>query len=231
MDVVFTLLQYIGIIAFAISGALVAIDHETDVIGVVFLSFVTAFGGGIIRDVLIGNILPVYFSLYGLIITCFVTSIAVIVFAMLFRNKFIREEKLLDSITNYIDAIGIGAFSVAGSTICIEAGYTHPFVVVFMGTLSCIGGGMLRDVILSDIPFILKKRIYILACMAGSSVFCLLYHIEAHYWIAALCGTLCTFGIRVCATVFKWNMPKAINFTKLRLENAEKEDKAKDEIF
>ena len=217
-------LEYIGIIAFAISGALVAIDHETDIVGIVFLSFVTAFGGGIVRDVLIGNILPAFFTLYGLVITCFLTSIAVIVFAMLFKSKFIKEEKLLDRITNYIDAIGIGAFSVAGATICIEAGYTHPFVVVFMGTLSCIGGGMLRDVILSDIPFVLRKRIYILACMAGSSVFYLLYHLEAQYWISALAGTLCTFGIRVCATIFKWNLPKAINFTKLRADEVEKAD-------
>lgn len=231
MDVFFTVLQYIGIIAFAISGALVAIDHETDIIGVIFLSFVTAFGGGIIRDVLIGNILPVYFSLYGLIITCLVTSIAVIVFAMLFKKKFIKEEKLLDSITNYIDAIGIGAFSVAGSTICMETGYTHPFVVVFMGTVSCIGGGMLRDVILSDIPFILRKRIYILACIAGSLSFYLLDYAGADYWVSALVGTLLTFGIRVCATVFKWNMPKAINFSKLRAENSKKEEEAKNEIF
>ena len=227
MDVFFAVIEYIGIIAFAISGALVAIDHETDIVGIVFLSFVTAFGGGIIRDVLIGNILPVFFTLYGLVLTCLITSLLVIVFAMIFKKQFIKEEKLLDGITNYIDAIGIGAFSVAGATICIEAGYTHPFVVVFMGTVSCVGGGMLRDVILSDIPFVLRKRIYILACMAGSSLFYLIYHLGAQYWVAALAGILCTFGIRVCATIFKWNLPKAINFTKLRQEELEKEETGK----
>ena len=96
MEFFFEILEYIGTIAFAVSGALVAINHETDLAGIIFLSFVTAFGGGIIRDVLIGNILPAYFTLYGLVIVCLVTSVLVIVFAMLFRNKFIKEEKLLE---------------------------------------------------------------------------------------------------------------------------------------
>ncbi len=221
MEVFFSIIEYIGVIAFSVSGALVAIDHETDLVGTVFLSFVTTFGGGIIRDVLIGNILPAYFTLYGLVIACLVTSVLVIVFAMLFKNKFIKEEKLLDSITNYFDALGIGAFAVSGSVICMEAGYTHPFVVVFMGTVTCIGGGMLRDIILGDIPFVLRKRIYMLACIAGSCIYYVLNYFGAEFWVAAMAGTLITFGIRVCATVFKWNVPKAINFTKLRAETIE----------
>lgn len=217
MEIFFAIIEYIGVVAFSVSGALVAIDHETDVVGIVFLSFVTTFGGGIIRDVLIGN-MPAYFTLYGLVITCLITSVLVIVFAMLFRNKFIKEEKLLDSITNYFDALGIGAFAVSGSVICMESGYTHPFIVIFMGTVASIGGGMLRDIILGDIPFVLRKRIYMLACIAGSGVYYVLNYFGVEFWVAAMSGTLTTFGIRVFATVFKWNMPKAINFTKLRAE-------------
>ena len=224
MEFFFEILEYIGTIAFAVSGALVAINHETDLAGIIFLSFVTAFGGGIIRDVLIGNILPAYFTLYGLVIACLVTSVLVIVFAMLFRNKFIKEEKLLDKITNYFDALGIGAFAVSGSVICMDAGYTHPFVVIFMGTVSCIGGGMLRDIILGDIPFVLRKRIYMLACIAGSGIYYILIFLGAEFWISAMVGTLATFGIRVCATVFEWNLPKAINITKLRTETNEKSE-------
>ena len=227
MEIFFTIIEYIGVIAFAVSGALVAIDHEVDLFGIVFLSFVTAFGGGMIRDVLIGNILPAYFTLYGLVIACLITSLLVIIFAMLFKNKFLREEKLLDSITNYFDALGIGVFTVSGSVICMEAGYTHPFVVIFMGTVTCIGGGMLRDIILRDIPFVLRKRIYMLACIAGSGIYYVLNYLHVEFWISAMMGTVTTFGIRVCATLFKWNLPKAINFTKLRAEAIEKSEENK----
>ncbi len=217
MSLFFNVLSYIGVISFAISGAIVAIDRETDIFGVIFLSFVTTFGGGMMRDMILNKGIPLFFTDYtGLIIACFVTSLAVFFFAMIFKRSFVEDEKLLDRINNYIDAVGIGVFSVSGAEIAIEMGYTTPFVAIFMGVVTCIGGGMLRDIILGDIPFVLRKRIYALACIAGSSVYYLLWYVNAPEELAMSLGALTTFGIRVLATVFKWNMPKAIEFSKLR---------------
>ena len=219
LSLLFNVLSYIGVISFAISGAIVAIDRETDIFGVVFLSFVTAFGGGMMRDIILNRGIPLFFTDYtGLIISCLVTSLAVFFFAMRFKRSFVDDERLLDSINNYIDAVGIGVFSVSGAEIAVKMGHTSYIVVIFMGAVTCIGGGMLRDIILGDIPFVLRKRIYALACMAGSSVFYLLWYIGAPEVVTMLAGALTTFGIRVLATIFKWNMPKAIEFSKLRTD-------------
>lgn len=227
VDLIWTIIEHIGVLAFAISGAIVAIDRETDIFGVVFLSFVTAFGGGIMRDIFLGLPagVPLFFtrSYLSLIIVCFVTSLAVFFFAMVFKKRFIEDEKLLDSINNYIDAVGIGAFTVSGAMISIDAGHANPFFAIAMGMIACIGGGMLRDIMLNDVPFVLRKRIYAIAAAAGAGVYYLIWWISPEAEVAAMIiGALTTVLIRVLATVFKWNAPKAINFTKLRAEFASK---------
>ena len=233
LSVFFNILTYIGVVSFAISGAIVAIDRETDIFGVVFLSFVTAFGGGMLRDIILNRGIPLFFTDYtGLIISCLITSLAVFFFAKLFKRSFIEDEKLLDRINNYIDAVGIGVFSVSGAEIALELGYTKPFVAIFMGVVTCIGGGMLRDIILGDVPFVLRKRIYALACIAGSSVFYILWYVGSPEVVSMLAGAFTTFGIRILATIFKWNMPKAIEFSKLRAEKSveESEENEKAEV-
>ncbi|MBR2380914.1 MAG: trimeric intracellular cation channel family protein [Clostridia bacterium] len=223
-SVFFNVLSYIGVISFAISGAIVAIDEETDVFGVVFLSFITAFGGGLLRDIILNEGLPHFFVDYGgLIIACFVTSLAVFFFAMIFKRRFVEDENLLDRINNYIDAVGIAVFSVSGAKIAIEMGYDTPFIAIFMGVTTCIGGGILRDIIVGGVPFVLRKRIYALACLAGSSVYYLLWYLQVPDDAAMLIGALVTFTVRVLATIFRWNMPKAIKFSELRKEKSEKQ--------
>lgn len=215
MELLFSILEHIGIIAFSISGAIVAIDRETDVFGVVFLSFITTFGGGLMRDILL-NRMPRFFTHYtSFIITCLITALAVFFFAMIFKKKFIEDEKLLDSVNNYIDAIGIGAFAVTGTQLTISLGFTSPFIAIFMGTTTCIGGGMLRDIILNDVPFVLRKRIYAIACILGASVYYLLWYVEAPEIVAMLAGFSTTVATRVLATLFKWNLPKAIIFSEI----------------
>lgn len=225
VELIWSIIEHIGVVAFAISGAIVAIDRETDIFGVVFLSFITSFGGGIMRDLLLGLPIPLFFTkgYVSLIIVCLVTSLAVFFFAMIFKNKFIHDEKLLDSINNYIDAVGIGAFTVSGAMLTIEkATDPNAFIVIFMGVTACIGGGMIRDIMLNDIPFVLRKRIYALAAAAGAGVYYLLWYLQLNGALAMIIGALTTVAIRILATVFKWNMPKAINFSKLRAEEQEK---------
>ena len=223
IDTLFNVLEHIGVIAFAISGAIVAIDREMDIFGVVFLSFVTSFGGGIMRDLFLGLDKPLFFtkSYVSLIIVCLISSLLVFFFAMLFKQVFVKKEKLLDNINNYIDAVGIGAFTVSGAKLAIDAGNTSPFVIIVMGMIACIGGGMLRDIILKDIPFVLRKRIYALAAAAGAAVYVMLWMFfpKLPDTAATVLGALTTVTIRILATLLKWNAPKAIKFSELRNEN------------
>lgn len=235
VDLIWTIMEHVGVVAFAISGAIVAIDRETDIIGVVFLAFITTFGGGIIRDLLLGLDIPKFFTpgYTSLIIVCLATTIVVLFFAMCFKSKFVEDEKLLDSINNYIDAVGIGAFTVSGARLAVECGYDNPFTAIMMGMITCIGGGMIRDMMLNDIPFVLRKRIYALAAAGGAGVYYLIWKLAPSAEnVAMIVGALTTITIRVLATCFKWNMPKAINFSRLRArinDSSENKEEEKNE--
>ena len=220
IETLFLILEHLGVIAFAISGALVAIDKETDVFGVVFLSFITSFGGGIMRDLILNHSIPLFFTkaYTSLILVCLATSVLVIVFAACFKKVFVKNEKLIDTVNNYIDAVGLGAFTVSGAKLAISVGQTSPFVVIMMGMIVCIGGGMIRDVLLGTIPFVLRKRIYAIAAAAGAAAYYILWYFNIDETVAMIVGAAITIVIRVLATVFKLNVPKAINFSKLRNE-------------
>ena len=224
VSTIFEIFEYIGVIAFAISGAIIAIDREMDIFGVVFLSFVTSFGGGITRDLFLGLDKPLFFtqSYVPMIIICAVSALLVFFFAMLFKQMFLKNEKLLNNVNNYIDAVGIGAFTVSGAKLAILAGNTSPFVIIVMGMIACIGGGMLRDIMLNDIPFVLRKRIYAIAAAAGAAVYVLFWKVTGNFtsgipdWVATVLGAATTIAIRILATRFKWNAPKAIKFSEVR---------------
>lgn len=228
VELIWIIMEHLGVIAFAISGAIVAIDHETDIFGVVFLSFITSFGGGIIRDLILNRGIPSFFtrSYTSLIIVCFVTSLAVFFFAMIFKKRFIENEKLFDYINNYVDAVGIGSFTVSGAKIAMDAGHVNAFVPILMGMIACIGGGMIRDILLNEVPFVLKKRIYALATAAGAAIYYVIYTLSPENGaIAMIIGALSTITIRLLATIFKWNMPKAIRFSEFRSENGDENKK------
>lgn len=225
MDTVLFIIHIVGIISFSAAGAMVAIDKETDFFGVIFLSVITCFGGGMIRDIIagqsIGRELPVFFTEMNLeIIVCICTASLVFFLAAMFKHHYVKEEAKVDQINNILDALGIGVFSAAGTGAYVCHGF---FVAIVLGMISSIGGSITRDIILRDIPVILRKRIYALATLAGSAV----YFVVSQYLmtgqesadvVATVCCVVVIFAIRMCATVFKWNMPKAIDFGKLRAE-------------
>ena len=222
VELIWLIIEHLGVVAFAISGAIVAINREMDIFGVVFLSFITSFGGGIMRDLILNRGIPAFFTkaYMSLIIVCFISSLLVFFFALIFKNKFVKKEAFLDIVNNYIDAFGIGAFAVSGAKIAIDAGHVNPFVPILMGMIACIGGGMIRDIMLNDVPFVLRKRIYALATMAGAATYYVIWRFAPNYEaIAMIVGALTTIIIRILATIFKWNMPKAIRFSDFRDDN------------
>ncbi len=215
MTTLLTVIEIIGVFSFSISGALMAIDKENDFVGVIFLALITSFGGGMLRDIFIGNTPPEFFELYLLVIVSVVTSVAVFILAAVFKKQYVRNERFIESINNYFDALGLGVFVVSGVQICINAGETNPFLIILMGMLSGTGGSMVRDIIMNEIPAILRKRIYLLAALLGASVCLVILRSGANEIVAVSAGATIIIMIRLFATIFKWNMPKAIDFSKM----------------
>ncbi len=226
MQTIVNILEIIGIISFSAAGAMIAIDKEMDIFGVILSAIITCFGGGMLRDVLAGAAIgldrPWFFSgapdanLY--IIISVATAIAVFFVALVFKKAYVREERLVRSVNNILDAIGIGVFSAIGTASYVPAG---PFVAITMGMVSSIGGGLVRDVILNEIPFVLRKYIYAIPTIIGSAAYylilvCILPNTDYGKTVATVICVVIIFVIRMLATYFKWNMPKAIDFRTMR---------------
>lgn len=223
MTVVITIIEIIGIISFAIAGAIEAINKETDLFGVVFLSITTTFGGGMIRDVMLNQV-PVFFTSYLYVTICVLTSIIVFSVAAVFKNKFIENEALIDRINNIFDAMGIGAFAVSGAKLSMELGHDGFLIVVVMGMITCVGGSMIRSFCLGEIPFILRKRVYALAALSGGACYWIMLRLHANEIATVLISMFLVFAIRMLATALKWNFPKAIDFGKLKASEKITED-------
>ena len=231
MEVAIIVFEIIGVISFSISGAFVAIDKEMDLVGVVFLSITTSFFGGIMRDLILGRT-PIFFTdkiMYIYIAVSVLTAVAVFIFAAVFKRRYVKEEERLTRINNYIDAVGIGVFSVSsvmGSVEYLESVGREPkaFLIITLGMIGAVGGGVIRDVCMREIPFVFRKRIYAVAALGGAVIYYLLSTFAfgqdnaAGQVISCVVGATFVIGIRVLATVFKWNLPKAIKFSELEEE-------------
>jgi len=193
------ILEIIGTVAFAISGAMVGIRRQMDVFGVTILGMTTAVGGGIIRDLIIGLTPPMAFQkpVYALI----AIAVSIIVFL-----RPVRESLNLDTMGfNMVDAVGLGIFTVIG----VRAGaeYHNLFLEVFLGTLTGVGGGVLRDLFAAEKPFIFVKHFYACACIIGAVLCGILIH--TNETIAIIAGTACVIILRAFAAKYHWNLPRA----------------------
>lgn len=211
VNVIFQIGEWIGTAAFAVSGAMVAIDKGTDIFGVLLLSVFTALGGGTLRDVLIGHFPPRMFLNFHYVLLTVVCALAVFAIAGRFKEKYVAKEGLIEQINNVFDAVGLGVFAVSGARIGVEAGFAdNLFLVTFLGMTTAVGGGMLRDVLIQEIPFVLKKRVYAVAAIAGALSYALLFRAGINPAAAYGFGCVVTTALRLLATVFKWNLPRAI---------------------
>ena len=229
-DSIMMVLEIIGVIAFSIAGSVVAIDKEMDLVGVVFLALITSFGGGVMRDLIMGRT-PLFFTSLGVYITdALVTSLSVFMFAHVFKKWYVKNESSVLFFNNFVDAVGISAFSVSGVKMCLEYfPEPNPFLSIMLGMIAAIGGGMVRDVCLRDIPFVFRKHVYAVATIVGASVYyvlrvCVMADTVAGEIISLTLGMLSVFTIRVLATIFKWNFPKAIIFSKMYAEAAQEQE-------
>ena len=207
----FHVLDVIGTISFAISGAMVAVKKNVDLLGVLVLGNLTAVGGGVLRDMLLGSAPPKAFVDSQFVALASVASLLLFVVARCFKEQYIAREKLADTVNNLFDALGLGAFSVTGVQVAQEAGHgENMFFCVFLGVLTGVGGGLIRDVVADQMPFVLVKRIYAVASMLGAMGYYLLLRLGLDQGTSAVAGIMLVFTIRVLATKYKWNLPHAL---------------------
>ncbi len=212
MDTMLLVLELIGTCAFAISGAVLGITKRFDIFGVIFSGIITALGGGTIRDLLLGNLPPAMFRNYIYLIFAVATCLLTFIIASILKNKFSENIVLIDKVNNIFDAIGLGVFTIVGMNVAINSGFSDNFFfVVFLGMTTGCGGGILRDAIVSEVPFVLRKRVYAVASIAGGIAYYLMY-IMLHQGvvISSVVGITLIFALRILASVFKWDLPKAI---------------------
>lgn len=201
--------EYIALVATSMSGAFVAIGKRLDLIGVWFLSLIASFGGGVLRDLLLGETPPRFFTHYHWLLTVTLVSLAVFIVARYWKGYWHpRVRRVLDSVHNVLDAVGLAAFTVSGVQLALAARHTdNLFLCAFMGVITGVGGGVIRDIMVMEMPGILHKRVYAVASMIGAVLYwvCLRYAMpEGFAWAIAMTSIV---AIRICATVFRWNMP------------------------
>ena len=194
----FYTIDILGTIAFAISGVLVAMNKKMDLFGILIIAFVTAVGGGTLRDILIGQT-PVSW-MKDMNFTYVILGSAL--FAVIVRNKinYLRTSLFL------FDTIGIGLYTVVG----IEKGLSadlHPIICIALGTMSACFGGVIRDILCNEIPVIFRKEIYATACILGGLSYFLLRKLPIENdFVFMLAGTI-VIVIRLLAVKFKIALP------------------------
>lgn len=208
---IFFIVEIVGTIAFACSGAMVAIRKNLDLLGVIVLGVITAVGGGMMRDLLIGINPPSLFVNPVYVLAAFISVIILFLFVKFRRMSMeVLSSVTYDRIMSLLDAIGLGAFTVVGIDTAINAGFgQYHFLIIFLGVITGVGGGILRDIMAGEIPAVLKRHIYACASLAGA--LCYVYLIEhGSESIALVVSALLVVVIRVLARHYKWNLPKAL---------------------
>ncbi len=206
---VIQILEILGTIAFAVSGALIAVSCSLDLFGVVFMGCVTACGGGIIRDILIGKVPPSVFDNSYIIFIATLSAIAVFIIAYINRHHFDTLREKLEKINNVFDAIGLSVFSVVGVEVAISSGFDDKkLFCILMGMLTGVGGGIMRDVFADKTPYVFKKHIYAIASLLGSALFYALRVTVENVVLSASLAMILVFSVRMLATIYLWKLPK-----------------------
>ena len=194
------ILDMIGTVAFAASGAWVGVRKEMDLFGVIALGMVTAIGGGTLRDMLLGDLPP--FSLQNEIYFWVPVITAVLVFILHRHLPYLMQPLL------YLDAIGLGTFVVIGTSKALLFG-TGPFGAVLMGVLTGTAGGVIRDVLANEVPLILRQEIYASACIFGGALLVILTRLGTPEQVNLLVVAGSVILIRILAIRLNWSLPKA----------------------
>ncbi|MBQ9973949.1 MAG: TRIC cation channel family protein [Oscillospiraceae bacterium] len=201
------IMELIGTIAFTISGALIAVRCGLDLFGVVLVGCITSVGGGIMRDLLLGKTPPSIFSNVIVLAIATITSLVVFIISYFNAGKFESFEKRIESINNIFDAVGLATFSATGTEMACNSGFLDMAVFsISMGVLTGIGGGIIRDILVDSTPYVLKKHIYALASIIGSTIYYLI-RTKVNKILALIIAIPIIVIIRILATKYHWKLP------------------------
>lgn len=200
-------LELIGTAAFAISGALLAAQEHMDLFGVIIMGLVAACGGGVMRDIILGQIPPNLFL--NPVYSAVAAGISLIVFIYFLRQRDWSRHRFYSILYFAADTIGLGVFTSVGCIFAIDKGFGfNRGYTAFLGVITGVGGGVLRDILAGISPYILQKHIYATAAIAGGLLFAYLWPYVGQTIAMVSCFSSIII-IRFLAARFHWNLPKA----------------------
>jgi uncharacterized membrane protein YeiH len=193
------IIDILGTFAFAVSGAFSAMERKLDPFGTLIISFVTAIGGGTVRDVLVGNFPVSWLHSESTILIIFFSAIVTMLFGSYLRH--------LTTALFLFDALGLGLFTIVGFEIAFKHGFGVG-ICIALGTISACFGGVLRDVLLNKVPLIFQKEIYALACIFGAIIYYFLYRSNVNTDLSRIICILLIFAIRIIAVRYRLSLPR-----------------------
>ena len=206
-DTIIFVMELLGVAAFAVSGALTAIAQKMDLFGVLMLGTVTAVGGGVIRDLILGITPPATFRdpVYAFV----ALGVSLVTFLPAVRRLFFKQKKVYDITMLIMDTLGPAVFTVAG----VQAAFYHSqanniFLLLFVGLVTGTGGGVLRDVMCAQRPYVFVKHFYATASLIGAGVCIALWHFVGQT-AAIVGGAAVIIVLRFLAARFRWKLPRA----------------------
>ncbi len=199
IDSFISILDYLGTIAFAVTGASKAISHKADIFGIIVLATAVGVAGGMMRDVIFGRF-PTAFSdptYISLTVTAGIVT-------------FFLYSKLKNQMNMWLifDAVGLGVFSIIGASIAYQIVGLSFLPMLFAGVLTAIGGGILRDVFVREIPIVFVKEVYAVASVVGIAIFYMGLYLGMDIHVASVIGIVLATGIRLLAIKYNWNLPR-----------------------
>ncbi|MFI5406063.1 MAG: trimeric intracellular cation channel family protein [Nitrososphaerales archaeon] len=200
VDAFIYILDLFGTMAFAVTGAFKAIEHKSDIVGIIILAAITGVAGGTIRDIVLGKSPPN--SLLDPTYLIITVATGIVLFFLYSRlkkhwNVFLK-----------FDAIGLGVFTVIGATFAYNIFGLNFLAMILAGMLTAVGGGILRDVFVNEIPIVFVKELYASASFAGAVAFYFMLAIGGELYLATIIGIILTTGLRLVAMKYNWNLPK-----------------------
>ncbi len=194
------ILDLFGTMAFAVTGAFKAIEHKADIVGIIILATITGVAGGTIRDVVLGRFPP-----NSIVDPAYIGITVATGIVIFFLYSHLKKHW---NVFLKFDAIGLGAFTVIGATFAYTLFGLDFWVIISAGILTAIGGGILRDVFVNQIPIVFVKELYASASFGGVLIFYFTLYFGLDLYLATIFGFTMTTGLRLVAMKYNWNLPK-----------------------
>jgi uncharacterized membrane protein YeiH len=192
-------LDLFGTMAFAVTGAIKAVEHKLDIFGVIFLAAITGLAGGILRDVVLGKIPPSGISEISYASIAIVTAIAIFYLYPRIKSQM--------GLFLTFDAVGLGVFTIIGATIALNIYGFNVLLMVFAGMITAIGGGIIRDALVNETPLVFRKELYASISFVGVLLYILLLYEGINLEIASILCIIFITVFRIMAIHFRWNLP------------------------